>query len=566
MRPTVVRALLGGALAASLVLLPSPAVADDPPPNDDFANGQVILSRGGPVDGSNVGAGAEPSEPNHADATFEGEPLGPVHSIWWSWTATHSGAAKISTCNSDFDTRLGVYTGDAVNSLTPVASALDSNGGECHQVWAGVTFAATAGTTYRIAVDTEGDLGGTGSGPTQGTVNLTLTAPPGDEPPDDDTNPGTVAGEAPYTFRMLRLKPLCAEEGSTSVDDCPRKATNLRFYSAEEHQTWANRQDSVVRWVNKLRSKGADINLVMVPKPSHAMEGAVMKYLRSKGRGGEILTQNVTPRENVTTTSDDPLFLKVSYFDPAEDQKILEATLAALNRAGEDRKNVRSPCEFIDSDATFDMIERKLAETLGSGTLTQKRAGAILKEFGCGYEVAEYIEGMGFTTDVVMDVVGVNKKRHTVQLKVALPVAQDFAFVISEEPEFADVNMLGLGLDGKLTASPTQLNRITVQVIERATGRLVPGVRLEFYDTQGKPVTETTNAMGEWTFTSLLRTPGRYAVKASYRGSNGAGMVGFRSVDVVDRRQSYTTMSGRTIQWDGQKYVGNQQEIGRAHV
>jgi hypothetical protein len=310
----------------------------------------------------------------------------------------------------------------------------------------------------------------------------------------------------------------------------------------------------------------------MVPKPSHAMDGAVMKYLRNKGRGGEILTQNVTPRQKITTTTENPLLLKVAYFDPAEDQKILDATLASLTKAGEDRKEVTSPCEFIDTNASFDMIETKLAQSLGSGTLTQKRAGQILKSFGCNYEVTypdgrqAYVEGMGFTTDVVLDVVGVSKvsrsgQKNVIHLKVALPVAQDFTFVISEEPEFADVNMLGLGLDGKLTASPTQVNRITVQVIERPTGRLVPGVKLEFYDPQGKPVTETTNTMGEWTFTSLMPTAGRYALKASYTGTNGVSMVGFRSIDVVDRKQSYTTMSGRTIQWDGAKYVGNQQEI-----
>ena len=599
MRRTVISAVLGGALAASLALVPSVAsAAGDPPPNDNFNNGQVILSAGQSVAEDNIDAGKEEGEPNHAGATWEGEPLGPTHSIWWSWTATDSGEAKIITCNSDFDTRLAVYTGDAVGSLTPVASALDTNGGECNNLWAGVTFTATAGTTYRIAVDTEGDLSGQGQGPPWGMVNLTLTAPPSSEPPPpaEDTNPGTAADEAPYTFTMLRLKPLCAEEGSKSVNECPRDATNLRFYSAEELQTWPNRQDSVVRWVEKLRRGGADINLVMVPKPSSAMDGAVMKYLRKQGRGGEILTQNVTPRQKVTTTSEKPLLLKVSYFDPAEDQKILDATLAALTKAGEDRKEVKSPCDFINSNASPDMIETKLAQSLGSGTMTQKRAGQILKEYGCHYEVTypdgpecdrflpqpcpAYVDGAGLTTDTVLDVLGSSNRKLSdgtrlgvIHLKVALPVAQDFAFVISEEPEFADVNMLGLGLDGKLTASATQPNRITVQVVERATGRLVPGcyqattkcvgVTLDFYDHQGKPVSQQINDKGEWTFTSLMPTPGRYALKASYKGTNGVSMLGFRSIDVVDRRQSYTTMSGRTITWDSQtgRYTGDAREI-----
>lgn len=73
--------------------------------------------------------------------------------------------------------------------------------------------------------------------------------------------------------------------------------------------------------------------------------------------------------------------------------------------------------------------------------------------------------------------------------------------------------------------------------------------------------TETTNSMGEWTFTSLMPFAGRYALKASYTGGNGATMVGFRSIDVVDRTASYTTMTGRTITWDGRRYVGDQNEI-----
>ena len=69
------------------------------------------------------------------------------------------------------------------------------------------------------------------------------------------------------------------------------------------------------------------------------------------------MDQNKAPGTKVTTTADNPLILKVGYFDPAEDQKILDATLAALEKAGEDRKDVKSPCDFIDSNASFDAIE-----------------------------------------------------------------------------------------------------------------------------------------------------------------------------------------------------------------
>ena len=99
---------------------------------------------------------------------------------------------------------------------------------------------------------------------------------------------------------------------------------------------------------------------------------------------------------------------------------------------------------------------------------------------------------------------------------MALPLSQDFLFVVSEEPEFAGTDILGLGVDGKLTASSTQVNRITVQVLERLTGRLVPGVAVDFWDLNGKPVTEKTNEKGEWTFTSKMPNAGNYLLKATY--------------------------------------------------
>ena len=50
---------------------------------------------------------------------------------------------------------LAVYTGSAVNSLSPVASG-DDGAGICSAGDSKVTFEASAGTTYRIAVDGKG--------------------------------------------------------------------------------------------------------------------------------------------------------------------------------------------------------------------------------------------------------------------------------------------------------------------------------------------------------------------------------------------------------------------------
>src|SRR5204862_80429 len=65
---------------------------------------------------------------------------------------------------SNFDTVLGIYTGSSVGNLTAVASDDDSGGNHTSRA----TFTATAGTTYRIAVD--------GFGGATGSISLHLSA------------------------------------------------------------------------------------------------------------------------------------------------------------------------------------------------------------------------------------------------------------------------------------------------------------------------------------------------------------------------------------------------------
>jgi len=122
-----------------------------PPANDDFGSAQTIA--GDPpqnVFGSLRLASKETGEPDHA-----GDAGG--HSVWYSWTPSQTEPVKISTCEffGSLDTVLAVYTGSSLDALTPVASNDDagSEGFECTYVESAVTFTATAGTTYRIAVD-----------------------------------------------------------------------------------------------------------------------------------------------------------------------------------------------------------------------------------------------------------------------------------------------------------------------------------------------------------------------------------------------------------------------------
>jgi len=136
------------------VAVPAPA-----PVNDHFADRIVLPGGAAMMTGTNITATKEVGEPNHNSNTGGA-------SVWWSWTAPTTGNWDITTDGSDFDTLLGIYTGIAVNGLIFVASDDDSGEGTSSRV----TIAATAGTTYQIAVD--GFLGDTGS------ISLAVSAPP----------------------------------------------------------------------------------------------------------------------------------------------------------------------------------------------------------------------------------------------------------------------------------------------------------------------------------------------------------------------------------------------------
>ena len=124
--------------------------------NDAFARALPINpGTGGPVTATTVGATREPSEPLHAGVTSSG-------SLWWAFDAPSAGALSLTTAGSAIDTVLAVYTGSSVNALTPVASNDDSVGTS-----SAVSFTATEGAQYRIAV--------AGKGSASGAVALAIT-------------------------------------------------------------------------------------------------------------------------------------------------------------------------------------------------------------------------------------------------------------------------------------------------------------------------------------------------------------------------------------------------------
>jgi hypothetical protein len=115
---------------------------DSSPKNDDFAAAESIPgSLGWYWPGSNVLATGQTGEPGGASA----------HSVWYSWTPQKAWTVEIDACASGFEPLLGVYTGAAVDDLTPV-TASNAGAGECEE-GRSVRFTTTAGATYRIAVD-----------------------------------------------------------------------------------------------------------------------------------------------------------------------------------------------------------------------------------------------------------------------------------------------------------------------------------------------------------------------------------------------------------------------------
>jgi hypothetical protein len=110
--------------------------------NDDFANAHGIEGVSAVATGSNFGATREIGEPNHGGASGGA-------SVWWRWTAPATGRVDITTRDSNFDTLLGVYSGNAVGTLSTIAGDDDGGSG----LTSAVSFDISAGATVFIAVD-----------------------------------------------------------------------------------------------------------------------------------------------------------------------------------------------------------------------------------------------------------------------------------------------------------------------------------------------------------------------------------------------------------------------------
>ena len=146
----MLRWLWSSAVAVAVVAagcFASSAAIAAPPTNDDFTARQ-LLGPALPIEltANNSEATLEAGEPSHAGFVPAG------HSIWFQWEPTDTELVTIGTCGSEPATILTLYTGNALGSLSEVASGRYS-GPNCDSFGAEITFKAVAGIKYQLQVD-----------------------------------------------------------------------------------------------------------------------------------------------------------------------------------------------------------------------------------------------------------------------------------------------------------------------------------------------------------------------------------------------------------------------------
>ncbi|MGB9004989.1 MAG: PPC domain-containing protein [Candidatus Aminicenantales bacterium] len=139
-----------------------------PPANDDFASALAVTTLPATFSLQTGGATTETGEPSPGCASI-------INTVWYSYAPGVTKPVTVTTSGSGFDTVVGVYTGAALASLTPVACN-DNSGGTPQ---ASASFTAQASTTYWIQV---GSVAGNPLGES-GPLSLAIVVTP---PANDD--------------------------------------------------------------------------------------------------------------------------------------------------------------------------------------------------------------------------------------------------------------------------------------------------------------------------------------------------------------------------------------------
>jgi hypothetical protein len=114
-----------------------------PPPNDNFAQAEVLAGTVGTRFGTNLNSSREVGEPVHGGS-------GGAKSVWYKWTAPSVGRFFVSTSGSNLNTVVAIYTGTSPGALTPIAANDDVSATDKTSF---VSANVVAGTTYFVAID-----------------------------------------------------------------------------------------------------------------------------------------------------------------------------------------------------------------------------------------------------------------------------------------------------------------------------------------------------------------------------------------------------------------------------
>ena len=551
------------AVALASIGVPAAALAAAAPANDDLADAETIAPGGGSLTGTNIEATQEAGEPNHAS-----NPHGSAfHSVWYRWTAPAAGATAIDTCGSEFDTRVGVYTGDSVGGLTEVASNEDAGPGTpCEGTKFGaLSFEAAAGTTYRIAIDTSGDLAGDLSGATLGEIKLSLTAP---EEPEPEPEPAPD-GESDTTSPGMAIP----FDATAHTEPMPRLTPERKKNGKFDFATIAAAQ----KQVEALQKKGLNVEFKAKTKPLRRIPGRFRKQLKSNpGSGGQVIRTFPKAGETLFSTATRPVKIGVHYWDPGSDKRYLEELeREAERKRKKEEEEKRNRCLLLDvSDNDLDRIlqartsteARKIAKFFKCKLLVAKVSTntRILKEIttqaykGQALKSAMKRQGLDFSAKSLKNAVGID---------LVQPKKPDFAITWREEPDEIDnPNRLSLVSkpDGNWVLPAHRFNNSTITIqVNQFNRQFVSGARLEFFDAgAGKFMGSVkTDERGEATVTLNMPEPTELVIGAVVEiGSER--MEAHRSL-MVEKLGSVTTICGRKLTLQGGRYSGTQADLNR---
>lgn len=122
-----------GAFTLALASIPAPS-------NDNFDNAELINGASASINGTNVSATREHSDPWSGTTNAE-------RSVWYRWTAPFSGSATLDTCTTSFDTLLSVSTSRSFGQVNSANNGCPSGFGDR------LAFNARRDQTYYFGVD-----------------------------------------------------------------------------------------------------------------------------------------------------------------------------------------------------------------------------------------------------------------------------------------------------------------------------------------------------------------------------------------------------------------------------